>query len=248
MAGEPTYDDYDPFAWFYDRYWGNDSQRLLPAYERLVLGDLAPGARVLDLGCGTGHLAQRLAERGLVVLGIEGSDGLLHFAQENAPDVHLARGDFRTFTLDEPVDAVLCVYDSLNHLLDAADLERTCERVHAALRPGGTFVFDMNTVEGHEARWQTSFGIAEDDHAGVFRMTYDETARLGTFAATLFQLQGEHWARTDVALTQRSYEPEEVTAILARTGFADVTATPAEALGIDHVGRRFLRARVRSAP
>ena len=55
--------DYDPFAWVYNRQWGPEfSRRVLPVIEELVLSKLPGEARILDLACGTGQLAQMLAE------------------------------------------------------------------------------------------------------------------------------------------------------------------------------------------
>ncbi len=51
----------------------------------------------------------------------------------------------RSVRLDDRFDVVLCVYDSLNHLLEFEEWEATFDRAREHLRPGGTFVFDVNT-------------------------------------------------------------------------------------------------------
>ncbi|MDR7586593.1 MAG: methyltransferase domain-containing protein, partial [Armatimonadota bacterium] len=82
------YAEYDAFAWMYNRYWGQDSvQRFLPVIEKLVLPHLGPHARILDLCCGTGQLAQALAQRGYQVTGIDGSEEMIRYARINAPAV-----------------------------------------------------------------------------------------------------------------------------------------------------------------
>lgn len=82
------YTDYDAFAWLYNRHWGPDSaRRFLPVLERWLLPYLPPRARILDLCCGTGQLAQALAQRGYLVTGIDGSEEMIRFARANAPDV-----------------------------------------------------------------------------------------------------------------------------------------------------------------
>lgn len=64
MGDLKRYSDYDAFAWFYNRYWGGFSQRVLPILDRLLLDRLPAGARLLDLCCGTGQLAQLRYRRG----------------------------------------------------------------------------------------------------------------------------------------------------------------------------------------
>lgn len=61
----------------------------------------------------------------------------------------------RTFNTHKPVDAVTCLYASLNHLLEPEDLARTFTRVAAHLRPGGVFIFDLNTQQAFQTLWRT---------------------------------------------------------------------------------------------
>jgi 2-polyprenyl-3-methyl-5-hydroxy-6-metoxy-1,4-benzoquinol methylase len=94
------YVEYDAFAWIYNRHWGrNSAQRFLPVVEKLVLPHLPPCARILDLCCGTGQLAQALAERGYQVTGIDGSEEMIRHARINGPDVKLTVADAQSFHL-----------------------------------------------------------------------------------------------------------------------------------------------------
>ena len=53
------YSAYDRFARIYNQHWGGDfSQRALPILDKLLLSQLPAGARLIDVGCGTGQLAQ----------------------------------------------------------------------------------------------------------------------------------------------------------------------------------------------
>lgn len=88
-----------------------------------LLGDLED-ARVLDAGCGSGFFAERFAERGAAVVGIDVSPAMVRAANERVGD----RGTFLRADLREPLscladdafDVVVCQY-ALSHL---ADLER----------------------------------------------------------------------------------------------------------------------------
>ena len=86
MVIDPHAVAYDRFAWLYDRHWGRDFTRWgLPVLDQLLLRDLPVGARLLDLCCGTGHLAQALTERGYRVTEVDASAAMLRFARQNAP-------------------------------------------------------------------------------------------------------------------------------------------------------------------
>lgn len=72
------FSDYDAFAWFYNRYWGSTfADRFLAVIEQLFLSHLTPGARIVDLGCGTGQLARVLSDQGFLVTGLDGSEAML---------------------------------------------------------------------------------------------------------------------------------------------------------------------------
>lgn len=81
---------------------------------------------------------------------------MLHQARIRAAGrpITFLQADMRTFDTDKPVDAVTCLYASLNHLLDPKDLSRTFTRVAAHLRPGGVFIFDLNSEHAFQTLWR----------------------------------------------------------------------------------------------
>ncbi len=164
---------YDPLAFIYNTHWAQPERLMLPL-DRFILPELDPGAEILDLCCGTGQTAAMLTEHGYEVTGIDGSESMLVFARENAPDADFITGDVRTFSMPGRFDAVVSQYDSLNHILSVEELLTVFRNVHAALVPGGVFLFDLNTEEGYLQRWRaTSIGHVEDDHAYITHPAYD---------------------------------------------------------------------------
>ena len=106
-----------------------------------LLDLLAPqtGERILDLGCGTGQLTDKIAAAGATVLGMDSSLSMVAQARRNYPKLKFALDDARKFTLDQPVDAVFS--NACLHWIPEA--EAVIERVAAALKPGGRFVLEM---------------------------------------------------------------------------------------------------------
>ncbi|MFD8150773.1 class I SAM-dependent methyltransferase [Streptomyces sp. NPDC059720] len=160
-----------------------------PAHRRSLewlLGRLAPGSRVLDVGSGTGRpTAQTLASAGHEVLGIDVSPVMVELAARQVPAASFRCADIRDVPLaDGSFDAV-CVYFSLLQLSRAeqADVVR---RLVRALSPSGhavlaTVPIDLEDVEGvfmgHPVR-VSSFG-AEDfaavaEEAGLEVLDRDE--------------------------------------------------------------------------
>lgn len=223
-ADAGIYSAYDRFAAVYNRYWGGEfTPRLFPILESLVLRQLSPGASILDLCCGTGQLAGTLTALGYRVTGVDGSAEMLRFARENAPGARLIHADARSFSLPSPADAAVSVFDSLNHVMSLPDLTAVFRNVHAALVPGGPFLFDLNMEAGFSLVWNDSFGIVEDDMVCVVRTSYDPDGKVARFDATIFN-SPDGWERTDLVLEQRCYEESEVRSALGAAGFEGVTA------------------------
>ncbi|MBN1643663.1 MAG: class I SAM-dependent methyltransferase [Dehalococcoidales bacterium] len=238
------YSDYDPFAWMYNRHWGNSFlPTLMPILENLVLSKLPREGRILDLCCGTGQLARQLDILGYKVTGIDGSGEMLNYARQNAPAVKFLQADARSFRLPSKYHAVVSVFDSLNHIMTLKELKMVFSRVRDALRDDGIFMFDLNTEAGYLHEWDGDFTIAEDDHVCLVRNIYDSTKRIATFDATSFRLHDDNWCRTDVILSQKCHAPASVKSALKSAGFSDI-----EAYGFNwESGMRILDANARRA-
>lgn len=141
-----------------------DHPRLAGIYDALDpdRSDLEPylamveefGARtVVDLGCGTGVLALRLAERGVDVVGVDPSGGSLDVARAKLGAAGIAW--IHGVAADVPprkADLVLMTGNAAQAVTDPQDWAETLHAVHASLRPGGRFVFE--TREPTRRAWE----------------------------------------------------------------------------------------------
>lgn len=109
--------------------------------------DPAFGQRILDLGCGTGHLTAKIAESGATVVGLDSSTSMIAQARQNFPKLTFALADARGFRFEEPFDAVFS--NAALHWIH--DAEAVVRSVAVALRPGGRFVLEMG-ARGNVAR------------------------------------------------------------------------------------------------
>lgn len=130
-----------------------------PAFQSLL--PPVAGQRTIDLGCGFGQISRWLADAGArSVLGIDLSEKMLTraVAETTSPAVRYWRADLETLVL-EPHSADLVVSSMALHYLE--DFGRVSATVHAALVPGGHFVFSVEHpiyAARAEPEWLTANG------------------------------------------------------------------------------------------
>jgi SAM-dependent methyltransferase len=122
---------------------------------------LRPGARVLDLACGTGRHSVLLARRGAFVVGVDQTDAYLKEARRAArglPNCLFARGDMRRLPFKGEFDAAMNLWTSFGYFAEASDDLRVLKGVARALKPGGLFLIDLLDFawvkkHGQQRRW-----------------------------------------------------------------------------------------------
>ena len=98
-----------------------------------------PGERILDLGCGTGHLTAEIAATGAEVVGLDAAETMIARARELYPHLRFLVGRGEDFRLDGPVDAVFS--NAALHWMPRP--AAVAANVARALRPGGRFAAEM---------------------------------------------------------------------------------------------------------
>lgn len=126
----------------YDVFTSATNQRLIDAFARL--SGLPAGARVVDLGCGSGVFTHILQQRGYRCVGVDLSPKLIAIAKTNFADIDFHTGDIEQLPFaDASFDGVL-LSGVLHHL---PELSRCATEVFRILQPGGKFVaFDPNRM------------------------------------------------------------------------------------------------------
>jgi ubiquinone/menaquinone biosynthesis C-methylase UbiE len=133
--GHAAADDYDVFA-------PEASARLVEAFVRLT--GLKPGARVADLGCGSGAFTALLARAGYVCVGLDISPQLVAVGRRKHPEIAFVEGDIERLPFaDAGFDGVL-LSGVVHHFPDPSPCAAEVFRV---LRPHGRFLaFDPNRM------------------------------------------------------------------------------------------------------
>jgi SAM-dependent methyltransferase len=122
--------------------WDDDLVEMI-----LQVLELQPGDRVLDLACGSGDHARRLARRGLDVLGVDVAPSLIAHCRERAAEeglttVRFEQGDMRELAYEGEFDAVLLLSGSFGFFDEPANQD-VLARIARALIPGGRVLIDV---------------------------------------------------------------------------------------------------------
>jgi ubiquinone/menaquinone biosynthesis C-methylase UbiE len=176
-AAEDTYDVFAP----------ESSALLINTCVRLM--GLKPGARVADLGCGSGVFSDLLQRAGYDCVGIDISPKLIALGRRNYPNVEFVEGDVERLPFRAAdFDGVL-LSGLVHHFPDPS---RCAAEVFRVLRPGGRFVaFDPNRMNpfmwlyrDRSSPFYSSVGVTENERPVLARETADVFRRAGFTVGT----------------------------------------------------------------
>jgi perosamine synthetase len=210
-----------------DKDYGGEVTTIVQAFERY---GTRPVKDVLDLGCGTGRHAVRLAERGYDVVGVDRSPSMLAVARAASPaNATFVEADMTELDLGRRFDAALILFAALGY-------ETTVPSTIAALRvarrhlpDGGLLVFDIwygpsvamrpptlrtKTVRSGAVEWTRRARPLHDPHSQSVRIAYELTRR---------DASGER--RASETHTVRYFFPAELELVLAAADFDLVCVT-----------------------
>ncbi len=228
---------YDAFSDDYDRFvnWPNRLAFELPFLEQRLQ---ASGARrVLDAACGTGQHAVALAQRGYAAAGADLSAPMIAHARQVAAAAGVAI-PFQAVGFGQlapafaasplfPFDALLCLGNSLPHLLTAPLLTAALEDFAACLRPGGLLILqnrNFDSLAASRERWMEPQAHREGQTERIFLRFYDyEPDGLINFNILTLKRQGDaSWQQTVSAARLRPLLQAELVQALAAAGFDQI--------------------------
>jgi 2-polyprenyl-3-methyl-5-hydroxy-6-metoxy-1,4-benzoquinol methylase len=193
----PLPSEADIESFYPEAYYGDPSAAkfLLPVewlvrliggrHVRFFLRELAPAARVLDVGCGRGVLLREIAERGFEAHGVEANAAAARGADPRAEvriAPRLADAGYPTAFFDEVV-----IWHVLEHLRDPRG---TLEEVRRILRPDGRLVVAVPNFSSAQARWAGAAWFHLDLPRHLFHFPLPALVRL--LERSGFVVESEH--------------------------------------------------------
>ncbi len=98
---------------------------------------------VIEIGCGTGNLADPFLKSGLTYTGLDVSADMLAIAKQNHPEATFIEGDMREFSLPQKTASCIITGRTISYLLTNEDLLKTFQSINRNLQDGGVLVFDF---------------------------------------------------------------------------------------------------------
>lgn len=221
---------YTAMARVYDEWMEHDK----PPYDAWTAGidkvlreAALAGSRVLEVGCGTGAITNRLQELGWDVTGVDASADMIEIARRKsstgAQFVHMELPDPSIAELGA-FDAAVACFDTVNYLAAPGQIEEVFRQIGQVLRPGGVFMFDVNTRHRLENIFgQYHSGDDFETFAYVWRNRYRHETHACHIELTFFIRQADgRYERFTESHVERWFSQEEIEAALAAGGMVQV--------------------------
>jgi len=209
--------DVDDYLYFYgdtltDELSDQQVQHLVRELE------LEVPMKILDLACGFGRHANRLAALGYEVTGIDVTPGFLRLAQEDAAKkgvtVRYIHGDMRKLSFREEFDRVLLLFTAFGYFEDEENL-LVLRKIYRALKPSGYLFFDIHNRDFFIPAIRPSIVTEKEGNLMIDRSTFDSlSGRL--YNQRLVIRDG---VRRDKPFFVRLYNPTEIRDLLGQAGF-----------------------------
>lgn len=248
MDMKNTEEIYTDFARVYDELmdntpyeeWGNRLDELIRKYgvsapERDAENLLDSEKNlVVDLGCGTGTLAELLYEKGYDMIGVDASESMLNIAMdkkaESGSEILYLQQDMRELELYSTVGTVYSVCDSLNYILEEEELKTVFSLVNNYLFPGGIFIFDFNTdYKYREIIGNTTITENREDCSFIWENYYDPEEEINEYDLTIFVQEEENlFRRFTETHFQRGYTVEQMLRLVEEAGMKVVEVKDAD--------------------
>ncbi|MEZ8219072.1 Methyltransferase domain-containing protein [Candidatus Fervidibacteria bacterium JGI MDM2 SSWTFF-3-K9] len=231
----PTADEFTLLPRYYDDLMRDVPYKMWVRYIVDLLRKLDASftfKRVLELACGTGTIALEFALRGCEVVGVDISPGMVQVAREKAKKLGLTKKtrfyvqDISELDLPDEAtfDLALCLFDSLNYITDPDRLSQVFVRTLPHIRPGGYFVFDLNSELALRENLFDQDNLSVDEEKTpiyyFWRSQYYEGKRLCR-VDMWFAVKDERgdWLRFKEVHWQRAYSIEEVREMAEKAGW-----------------------------
>jgi SAM-dependent methyltransferase len=219
---------YEKFAAIYQRgpylrFSQNLAESVFPQY--LAELNIHPST-LLDVACGEGSFAIAMAKLGCQVTGVDQSQQMIdlarHQARQEGENIRFLVGDMCLMDFKDEFDLVTCFFDSLNYLLTIKELHQTFQNVYQGLKPGGYFIFDMNTIYGLAVEWMRQESYIQnqtEDFIEFHKHSFDYENLIATVEITVFAKQGSLWEQFIEIHRERGYPIADLEFLLKQAGF-----------------------------
>ena len=194
--------------------------------EILKIYDCKPH-NILDTACGTGNITIPMAAKGYNLWGVDISQEMLTIAENKArkmkQNIKFINQNMTDLTLNKNFDAVLCMCDGVNYIVEEEDLIKYFKTANNIINIGGIFIFDISSVFkltnilGNNTLFQE-----KEDFCYVWENSFDEEEELLEMRLNFFIPQQEMYKRMEEYHVQKAYSEEHLITLLSDAGFSNI--------------------------
>lgn len=171
--------------------------------------------QVLDLGCGTGNSIPYLKPYIGSYLGIDLSTHMLEIANREYPDFEFDCYSVGNFPTLRKYDLIVCAFDTMNHLKNKDEWEKTFSCVSNCLADDGLFIFDAVTPFDHKYNWPNYFNVKESNEVFLFqRGEYSSEFKKAKIHSSIFIKSDNGWTKDEDVVEQISFKSKSIIKML----------------------------------
>ncbi len=180
---------------------------------------------MLDVTCGTGNsIIPFVKKKKKPLLGVDNSLEMLKVAKEKEPTLALVQANAMKLPFLNHFNLALSMFDSLNYILEPESLIEAFSSIKDSLKPGGHFLFDLNTPYGLKCVSGRDVREENKNLMSVWRNSYNKKDRILTLHLTLFVKKDSNWNRIDEIHKEKGYSEEEIRYSLKTLDFEIIEA------------------------
>jgi SAM-dependent methyltransferase len=210
----------DDLAYIHDTGYGALARDSAPGILELLRDNTITTGLVVDLGCGSGIWARKLADAGYQVVGVDLSTSMIDLARQQVPEAQFHVASFTQFQFPA-CQAVTALGEVFNYLFDATNslttLKRVCQKISAALAPSGILVFD--NAEPGRCAGQTQAFTEGQDWTCLVEYQHDVSKARLTRRIVSFRKLGTSYRRSEELHPQQLYHGTTIAKMLRQIGF-----------------------------
>ncbi len=177
----------------------------------------------LDLACGTGSMTRQLALNGVDVYGVDASGEMLSEAMqksaEDGLDILYLKQKMQNLNLYGTINTCVCTLDSINHLTDINDVEKTFDRVGLFMDNDGIFMFDVNTIYKHQNVLADNTFVFENEKVFCVWQNSLEKNDVVKISLDFFEEENGVYYRSSESFCERAYSDAKIREMLKNAGF-----------------------------
>ena len=203
------------------------------------LGPVKRSDRVLDLACGHGRIANRLAERGASVIGLDLTAAFLELARADAArrgvTVEYVQGDMRDLGWSDTFDVIINWFTGFGYF-DDAENRRILEAIHRSLRPTGRVLLELNHGPALWANFLPSVVSQRGEDLMIDQHHYDALSGCAHTQRTVIR----NWKVRSFQFSNRIFTFPELRDWLLSVGFQQVEGFGPDGTPLTHQARRMI--------